>query len=174
MSDAVVSCELRGWTEADSVADLTLLLHRAYAPLARMGLHYMATHQDPSVTLDRIRKGTCLVIEESGTLVGTMTYYAPHQAVGSPWLDREDTAQVAQLAVEPAYQRRGLGFQLMKEGQRRAAADGATELVIDTAEGAFHLIEWYERMGFRFIEYVDWDVTNYRSVVMSKQLSNSI
>ncbi|MBW1796697.1 MAG: GNAT family N-acetyltransferase, partial [Deltaproteobacteria bacterium] len=48
--------------------------------------------------------------------------------------------------------------------------DGASELALDTAEQATHLINWYERLGYRFIEYVDWDVTNYRSVIMSKRV----
>ena len=43
-------------------------------------------------------------------------------------------------------------------------------VTLDTAEGAEHLIRTYEKRGYRFIEYVQWEVTNYRSVVMSKKL----
>ena len=58
----------------------------------------------------------------------------------------------------------------MRVIEQRALQQGATELALDTAEGATHLIRWYERLGFRFIQHVSWDETNYRSVVMSKRL----
>ena len=32
------------------------------------------------------------------------------------------------------------------------------------------LIDYYQKRSYRFIEYVDWDVTNYRSVILSKSL----
>ena len=58
----------------------------------------------------------------------------------------------------------------MLHAETCAERDGAAELALDTAEPARHLIDWYTRLGYRFIEYAQWDVTNYRSVVMSKRL----
>ena len=43
-------------------------------------------------------------------------------------------------------------------------------LALDTAEGATHLIDWYAKLGFEFVEYTQWEVTNYRSVIMAKPL----
>ncbi|MEQ1852103.1 MAG: bifunctional GNAT family N-acetyltransferase/class I SAM-dependent methyltransferase, partial [Chthoniobacteraceae bacterium] len=63
-----------------------------------------------------------------------------------------------------------LGQRLMHVIEQRALQHGAAELALDTAEGATHLVRWYERLGFRFIQHVSWDETNYRSVVMSKRL----
>ena len=54
--------------------------------------------------------------------------------------------------------------------EEHARKRGVTELACDTSEQATHLIAWYTRLGYRFIEHVKWDVTNYRSVVMSKTL----
>jgi hypothetical protein len=51
-----------------------------------------------------------------------------------------------------------------------ACAADASELALDTAEPALHLIDWYERRGYRFIEYVQWRGKRYRSVIMSKTL----
>jgi hypothetical protein len=51
-----------------------------------------------------------------------------------------------------------------------ARADGAREIALDTAEPAVHLVEWYARCGYRFIEYAQWRGKRYRSVVMSKAL----
>jgi hypothetical protein len=58
----------------------------------------------------------------------------------------------------------------MLHAEACAERDDAAELAVDTAEPARHLIDWYTRLGYRFIEYAQWDVTNYRSVVMSKPI----
>ena len=50
--------QLRLFQASDSIAELTLLLHRAYARLGDMGLNYTAVDQAPEVTAKRIRGGT--------------------------------------------------------------------------------------------------------------------
>lgn len=57
--------------------------------------------------------------------------------------------------------------------EQHARDHEAAELALDTAEGAIHLRQWYERLGFRFIEHVSWQDTNYRSVILSKQLTGN-
>jgi signal transduction histidine kinase len=47
---------------------------------------------------------------------------------------------------------------------------GMIELALDTSEHATRLIETYARRGSLEVERCRWDVTNYRSVVMSKRL----
>ncbi|KXK57320.1 MAG: hypothetical protein UZ07_CHB004000728 [Chlorobi bacterium OLB7] len=59
---------------------------------------------------------------------------------------------------------------MIELAEAEARALGATELALDTAQPAEHLCQWYQRLGFRFIEYAQWDVTNYRSVILSKRL----
>jgi hypothetical protein len=54
--------------------------------------------------------------------------------------------------------------------EREARRLGTTDLALDTAEGATHLIRWYEQLGYRTVDYTRWDVTNYRSVIMNKRL----
>ena len=152
----------------DSLADLTALLHRAYARLAGMGLRYMATHQSVDVTRKRVEKGQCFVALAEGVICGTIIFKDTVQTGGSPWYDRPDVASVGQFAVDPALQGKGLGRQMMKLAEERALASGARELALDTAEPATHLIAWYARLGYRHIEYADWGHTNYRSVIMSK------
>ena len=61
----------------------------------------------------------------------------------------------------------------MEHAERAAAASGVTEVVVDTSEHAEHLIDWYKRQGYRYVGDADWDVTNYRSVVLSKTLTGS-
>ena len=152
----------------DSLADLTALLHRAYARLAGMGLRYMATHQSVDVTRKRVEKGQCFVALAEGTICGTIVFKDPMQTSGCPWYDRPDVASVGQFAVDPALQGKGLGRRLMMLAEERALTSGTRELALDTAEPATHLISWYTRLGYRHIEYADWGHTNYRSVIMSK------
>ena len=59
---------------------------------------------------------------------------------------------------------------VLERFEELARAKGAIELACDTAEHAHHLRQWYDRMGYRFIEFVQWDVTNFRSVILSKRL----
>ena len=44
------------------------------------------------------------------------------------------------------------------------------EVTLDR-QGAEHLLEWYQRLGFRHVGYVQWNDTNYRSKVLSKTLA---
>jgi ribosomal protein S18 acetylase RimI-like enzyme len=44
------------------------------------------------------------------------------------------------------------------------------EIALDTAETAYHLIDFYKKRGYRYIETIKWDATNYKSVVLSKSL----
>lgn len=60
---------------------------------------------------------------------------------------------------------------LLNRVESRAAQEGYLELALDTAESATHLIDLYERLGFRIVDTHDWRPgTNYSSVIMSKSL----
>lgn len=154
----------------DSISELTELLHRAYKRLADMGLRFVATYQAEDETRRRAESGTCYVGIYSGRIVATVTYYGPTYTGRTPWYMREDVAYFGQFAVEPELQGFGIGNRMLELVENHARNDGAAELALDTAEPAEHLIAYYTRHGYRFIEYVQWDATNYRSVVLSKRL----
>jgi GNAT superfamily N-acetyltransferase len=156
----------------DSVEDLTAFLHRAYAALGAKGWNYTAVDQTVAVTRKRLAEGICLVaVDRDGRMVGTIMYNPPQTSYdGSPWLCRPDVAHLGQFGVEPSRQRGGIGARLMAAVEDMARADGAREIALDTAEPAAHLIDWYARCGYRFIEYAQWKGKRYRSVVMSKAL----
>ena len=162
---------VRRLTPADDLVALTELLHRAYGELARLGFRYTATYQSPAVTQSRCEGGTCLIAEIDGQTVGTATFYSPEQTVHSEWYDRPEVASFGQFGVDPAHQGLGIGARLMEEVERLARASGAAELACDTAQGATHLIELYQRRGYRVVGTVDWRDTNYISVILSKDLS---
>ncbi len=196
MSEPVVVRRLR---PTDSLAELTGLLHRAYAKQVAMGLHAMASHQSPEVTRKRVSKGECFVAEMAGPppavaggesapssvsrLVGTIMFQEPAwgggsgdssgggiAASGPRWFRRPDVSNFSQFAVEPTLQGKGIGLMLLNTVEARARELGMAELALSTAEPDTDLVTFYRRRGFRDVERFDWGVTNYTSLIMSKTL----
>ncbi|MCW1887154.1 GNAT family N-acetyltransferase [Luteolibacter flavescens] len=163
--------KLRRWQADDSIPEITALLHLAYAPLAAMGLRYTATHQGDEVTLSRLQRGTAFIGELHGGIVATVTIYPTAGPDSScAWYREPGVHYFGQFAVHPDLQRHGLGARMIGLLEKEALARGARELALDTAEPAHHLRQWYEKLGYRFIEHADWSSTNYRSVILSKSL----
>ena len=167
MLDRIV---IRDYRKGDPISQITALLHAAYAQLAAMGLRYLATHQDDTVTRDRLETGHAVVAELDGKIIATVTLYAPSERADANWFRLPGVFKFGQFGVHPDHQRHGLGLKLMQHIEDLARQRGARELACDTAEPAHHLRAWYERMGYRFIEYASWSITNYRSVILSKRL----
>ena len=153
-----------------SVSEITALLHRSYKQLADMGFQYWATHQDDTVTLKRLLGGHGLVVCVAGQIIATITVYGADQTSGTPWYDRPDVGEFGQFAVDPPFQGQGIGTWLVDLAEQLAGDLGVQELALNTAEGATHLIAFYNRLGYRFIEYLASSSVNYRSVILSKTL----
>ncbi|MGW2839698.1 GNAT family N-acetyltransferase [Streptomyces sp. NPDC001493] len=75
-----------------------------------------------------------------------------------------------QLAVDPSYQGSGLGQRLLSLAEERIAALGSSRVVIDTSAEAVDLIAWYRRRGYAPVGTWRWDVTDYESAVLLKEL----
>ncbi len=164
---------IRPLHESDSMEELTSLLHRAYKYLADLGLRFLATHQDVETTRHRVQAGDCFVATLDGRLIGTITFYHPGAHSKCPYYAHPEVCHVGQLAVEPELQKQGLASRLMDRVEEHARDCGYAEVALDTAEPALHLIEWYTRRGYRVVAHQQWEVTNYRSVVMAKALNTS-
>jgi GNAT superfamily N-acetyltransferase len=154
-----------------SVVALTMLLHESYASLAALGLRYLATWQPDEITLERALSGECYVAIEKDRIVGTVVFKDPSRTCGCDWYDRPEVASFGQFAVLPELQGRGIGGALLDLCEQRAHETGAAELACDTAQPAEHLIRFYEKRGYRQIETVQWEETNYRSVILSKRIN---
>jgi GNAT superfamily N-acetyltransferase len=162
---------IREWKPSDSLGELTHMLHAAYAELAAMGFNYTAVDQTEDVTRQRIEHGTCFVAESAGRLLGTVTYKPPGINSACAHYKAPFVATIGQFAVLPPFQGHGLGSKLLAAAEDLARNEGAAELALDTAEGAAHLMEWYQKRGYRFIEYAQWEGKTYRSVILSKSMS---
>ena len=53
-----------------------------------------------------------------------------------------------------------------------ARRHGYSELAVDTAEPAEHLVTFYNRRGYRFVEFAQWQGKFYRTVILSRNLAN--
>ena len=129
----------RQWTTADDLSALTRLLNRAYRDLAAMGFRYTATWQGDDITARRIARGECwLAVDETGTYLGTVTYYGPssEKPKECAYYQRAGLATFGQYGVDPEAKGQGIGRELMAIVERRACEDAAVELACDTAEGA--------------------------------------
>ena len=161
---------LRPIAPSDSIAELTRLLHAAYGRLAAMGLNYTAVDQSEDATRRQIASATCLVAVDRGVLVGTIQFQPAGQSGGCPHYERPDVATFHKFGVRPDRQGLGNGGSLIEAVERLAIESGAAELALDTAEGSSHLVAYYQRRGFRHVEYAQWPGKTYRSVIMSKTL----
>jgi [ribosomal protein S5]-alanine N-acetyltransferase len=169
-----LTIKIRLLNQSDSIPKLTQLVRKAYESLARMGLRYNGTWQDDAKTMERISGRECYVVESTGQFDATILLQPPKTADTCEWYGRGDVASFHQFAVAPELQGKGIGAKLLDFIERRAAEIGAKELAYDTAEPANHLIQYYRPRSFRFIQYQQWNDTNYRSVIMSKALSQPL
>ncbi|MBN8569212.1 MAG: GNAT family N-acetyltransferase [Ignavibacteria bacterium] len=167
--------EIVRFTENDPVEELTDLLHASYKRLADMGLKFVATYQTAEYTKNFIKNGECFVIKnEEDKIIATVMYYnsAFMKEEDTPeWYLKDEVAYFGKFAVHPDLQCKGIGGKMMDFLEEYAKSKSKTELALDTSEKALHLIEYYEKKGYRFIHHHQWDVTNYRSVIMSKKLT---
>ncbi|MBA4601933.1 GNAT family N-acetyltransferase [Thermoactinomyces sp. AMNI-1] len=155
----------------DSLEEMTRLLNEAYSMWLARGLKYVAATQSVEITRARIKDAVSLVGWYQQKMIGTITYYSPEINAGCDWYDREGVGRFGQFATHPDYRKLGIGSKLLERVENMARSEGVDELALDTAKDAVELIQYYKKKGYRFIQYVDWNITNYRSVVLSKKMT---
>lgn len=163
--------QTREFEETDSIVELTGLLHRAYASLGKAGLNYTAVSQTAEVTAERMRGGKCFIAVKGSKIVGTILAQPTYAKNACEYFTRLGVAAVHQFAVDPEYQGLGIGRMLLQCSEHWAEKAGFVELAMDTAEQATHLIEFYARLGYKRVGWVQWPGKVYRSVVLSKRLA---
>jgi len=162
---------IRPLNSADSLDELTFLLHKSYKKLADLGFMFLATHQDVKTTKQRADNSECYVAMLDNKIIGTICYRSPTTKAQHEYYDQPFVASYGQFAVDPEYQKMGLGSKLIDFVEKCALRNNAKEIGIDTVEGTIELIEYYKKRDYYFKTYAQWDTTNYRSVIMTKQIN---
>lgn len=169
---------LRPLLPGDSLDALTALLHASYAPLAAQGWNFTAVDQSVDVTRDRLAGAQGFVAELDGRLVGTVAVRGPKPAGETYIADAPPalyttpgTAILSQLGVHPDCRGQGVGERLIDAAEAWAAAQGFTQIALDTAEPATALRRRYERRGYVTVGAVQWQGKTYASVLMVKALA---
>ena len=172
-----MTATIRPLAPSDSLEQLTLLLHAAYASLAAQGWNFSAVDQSVELTRQRVEAGQAFVAEREGRLVGTVTITPPKPADGAYLGDpvpecftRPGHAVLAQLAVHPDARGQGLAERLMDCAENWARVQGYSHVALDTAQPAVALQQRYARRGYAQVGEVQWRGKTYRSVLMLKAL----
>jgi GNAT superfamily N-acetyltransferase len=158
----------------DSFADITALLHRAYAKQIAQGMKPLAGRQGEHVTRERATNSECWVatIADGGTerIAGVILLDEQEQATMPPLFRQPTVSHFAQFGVDPLVQGRGIGRLLLEVVERRAREKGATQIALSMAEPDTGLKDFYSKRGYQLVEYWQWPYTNYRSCILSKAL----
>jgi ribosomal protein S18 acetylase RimI-like enzyme len=169
--------EFRLFNSNDSIKEVNTLLLSSYKALADKGMKFAASHEDEHATQKNIEDGECYIGILDGNIVTCAMLRLPDKiekigwkANGPAWYQGEGVTTFGRFAVSPEFQGLKIGSKMMDVIENRARELGFLELSLDTSEHAEHLIKMYKARGYRFIEYHQWGITNYRSVVMSKKL----
>ena len=163
---------IRPFGDDDSYDELTDVLHRAYAELAQRGWNFTASYQDVATTRERVSKGDTFVAVAGGRLVGTVTIGTDVWDDDPDLYKRPDVAVLCQFGVLPEYRGLKVGDALYQKVLEESRLRGFREVGLDTPETARHLIEYYERRGFRIVGHHQWHGKTYRSVVMAKPVAD--
>ena len=153
------------------MAELTELIHRAYAPLAAAGMRYLGSYQDEATTRERCGLGESWVVERDGRVIAGVTWRHCPKPDEPPHYHRPDVAVFGQFVVEPEFQGRGIGGELLAKVESRAREAGFRELACDTAAPNEPLVAFYRRRGYRIVDRVRWKDANYESVILTKTLT---
>lgn len=157
----------------DSIEEVTILLHKSYKRLADLGLQFWAATQTSDQTLERIKGGKCYIALKENKIVGTICFYSLTYKDDCSLYKLQDVGRFGQFAVDPDCQKMGLGKALLDIVEEHSRSIGKKHLAMDTSEKAYHLIDYYNKLGFKHVEYIQWERVNYRSTVMSKTLIES-
>lgn len=162
---------VRPLSPQDDLPTLTDLIHAAYARRAASNLRYWATHQTVEDTARRFKAGHGLIAEANGQIVGTLTVRPPSPDSEVALYRDPAIWTLAQFAVLPSLQGRGIGRRLHDAALDFVQSQGGSVLALDTAAPASDLIATYRRWGYRVVGECDWRPhTNYVSVVMSRAI----
>lgn len=130
----------------EDAAVIQAISHRAYAPVRELGINFAAATADIETVEKNIRNNICLVMEEEGKIISTIS-------IRMPWGHQAGPFGVPHLwwfATDPLVGRKGVGREMMTWAEETFVRDTlkAGAVSLGTAEEHPWLIEMYERRGY--------------------------
>ncbi len=154
--------QIRGLMPNDSVDQITTLLHTVFAPGPSQPYEYPAAKQTAEATRKQIQCGICFLAWAGDRMAGVAILYQPE-----PHGTLESGARLAQLAVHPEFQGRGIGPRLLEACEQEALSRGACGVWASSPVDSRQL-SWFVRNGFRLVEYKAWPDTRHDSLVVQQ------
>ncbi len=145
--------------------EITELLHTAFAKRVNQGMRFRAASQDVQTTIEKVGDGICLVALLDNKLVGTITViYRKVDSKNKKWYHNNSYCYADQLAVHPAYQKKGIAEKLRAERLKICFEKKVDACILDTSIKAKSLVKLHIDSGFQKVELLSSPHTNYYSV----------
>jgi len=138
--------------EPQDYEDLSRLMIAAYQEFAEiLGEDWEGYRDDLADVARRAARGTQLVAEAAGRMIGTVTYYPPQGDADADewWWWPKDFAYLRALGVHPQARGMGVGRALTVACMERARLDGAVGIALNTLSMMSAATALYEGLGFR-------------------------
>ncbi|WP_028559765.1 GNAT family N-acetyltransferase [Paenibacillus pinihumi] len=132
---------------------LVEVIYDAYVTIRDLKLHWPAAHANLELVEENIAENECYVLEVEDRISATVTL-----AIGdNPMTALSGLPFLKWFAVDPAYQGKGYGAQLLGWVEERIIRErlGAPAVTLATAEKHPWLLPMYERRGYERIHAFD-------------------
>ncbi len=129
--------------DAPAVQDLSL---RAYKPIRELGINFAAATADLPLVEKNIRNNMCLVMEEDGQIISTISVRMPWGPSPGPY----GVPHLWWFASEPDYGRKGIGREMITWCEETMIRDTlkSPAVSLGTADKHPWLIDMYKRRGY--------------------------
>lgn len=87
------------------------------------------------------------------------------------WFSGLRSLYLGKFAVWPKLKRQGLGMILLNYAEKIARSEAYQSVQLDTAKPAIHLVELYQRLGYKNIGETHFEGKTYDSWIFEKQIS---
>lgn len=165
--------ELKIILKPDSITieELTTFIHSCYSIRKEKNLNYLGVHQSVEQTKKRLEGAKCYVALLDDKLIGTSTFRIIREK-GGKWYEGNSRILSYQLATDSRYAMLGLTDKFRKVREECAKNENIDVIIGDTAdnENTQKLLSYIQKCGYRLVDYVSWENTNYYSVVYCKNI----
>jgi ribosomal protein S18 acetylase RimI-like enzyme len=160
--------------------EITELLHNSYQEREESGLHFAASKSTSEINAKKLEYGRCFVALDGDKIVGMIYLLTPpwpfsiNKNGKKKWYCDNNGGVLNNLAVRSDYKGKGIGKKLLNHSIKAAKDMQLISLILDTSCELKGLNKFYDNMGFKKVDFISWETTNYYSIVRKLFLSKRI